>query len=167
MSPRRQVNGAPQRAGGKPVAASRFGYWLKNVTLTTSAISGVLALIPKAANAFGPFDHVVEVLLGICVAGIMMFALTLVQAEASQRKLGITLLVVAPVFGLVLWYTELRLPPAEDEIVKTEIADGNVELNIRNNPREALVHYHIAQQQAPRRGSIRAKIEEAEKRAKE
>lgn len=163
-----------QTADHAAVTEPRLQYWLTIVPLITSAISGTLALVPQTANLFGPFDYVAEVLLGVCVVGIIVFAIGLIRGRSSfgERKdaplisrgtVGITLIAAAPVLALLVWYTGLRLPPSEQEIVDKEIALGDTDLNLHDFS-GARDHYRTALLHAPRRGSIRARIQDAEDR---
>lgn len=153
----------------------RLERWLKIVPLIVSAVSGVLALIPTTLSLFGPFDFAAEVFLVICAAGIMIFAIGLTRATHSSktraqvasnpiRLLGFTLIGATPILALLLWYNVLRLTRDQEEVVKKEVARGDAELYVLHDPSAALDHYRTALLIAPRRGSIRAKVEDAQER---
>jgi len=157
---------------------SGLEYWVKIIPLITSAVSGVLAFIPQTSNLFGPFDYSAETLLVICIIGIVFFAVRLAQVWPKPKKsaevplfptrlVGIVIIVAAPLLGWLLWFTMLRLPPDKEEMVKREIAIGDTELRILNNPTKAREHYRNALLLAPRRGSIRAKVQDAEERMRQ
>ena len=167
----------PKRQDDETVKASRLDYWLKVLPLITSAVSGVLVIIPQTSNLFGPFDYAAETLLIICVLGVIVFAIGLLRAKQSTEKgrqgsrlstrlTGIALIVAAPLIAWFLWYTTLRLPPEKEEMVRKEIALGDTELRILENPRKACEHYREALLLAPRRGSIRAKLQDAQERSR-
>jgi len=156
-----------ERAAGQP----RLQRWIKAVPLFTSAVAGVLSLVPQVASIFGPFDYTGEVLLVICVIGIIFFAIGIIQGQplentgqpplASPRVIGTAMIVVSPILAFFLWYAVLRLPPDKAKKVQEEVALGDTELLI-DAPKDAIAHYRKALQLAPRKGSIRAKIQNAE-----
>jgi len=151
--------------------ASRLRRWLKNIPLITSAVSAVLALIPKLGSVFGPFDYTGEVLLGICALGIIVFAIGMIREEShgnksltalsSRRTIGIVLIVASPIIALVLWYTVLRLPSQVTAEVKTYVLLGDTEFKL-NNADGAIEYYNKALALAPRKASVRAKLKIAE-----
>lgn len=166
---------APGEAINKPGEehgkSSRLEYWLKVIALVTSAVSGILVLVPQTTSLFGPFDYGAEALLIVFVIGIIIFATGLVRPKSegqgsrkSTRVVGVGLIVAAPLCAWLFWYTTLRLPPAKEEMVQREIALGDTELKVLKDPAKARDHYRNALLLAPRRGSIRAKINDAEER---
>jgi hypothetical protein len=164
----------PQQEADNVPAESRLEYWLKVVPLIVGGVSGIFAFIPQTSYIFGPFDYIAEALLIICVAGIIGFSIGLVRTKASnntppqsairQRRMGWILIIAAPLLAGVIWHYVLPLSPAKEEIVQREIALGDTELQIFHNPSGARDHYRNALLVAPRRGSIRVKIQDAEER---
>jgi hypothetical protein len=160
-----------RKPGDGEIKAPRLEYWLKVIPLVTSAVSGVLVLVPQTTSLFGPFDYGAEALLIVCVIGIIVFAAGLVRSKTegraspnSNRIFGVVLIVAAPLFAGLLWYTTLRLPPEKEEMVQREIALGDTELKVLNDPEKAHNHYRNALLLAPRKGSIRAKMQDAKDR---
>jgi hypothetical protein len=64
----------------------------------------------------------------------------------------------------LLWFFFLRLSFEKRQYVDREIALGDAELNVLNNPAKAREHYGNALIAAPRLGSIRAKAQDAQER---
>jgi hypothetical protein len=155
----------------------RLQRWLKTIPLITSAVSGVLALVPKLGSILGPFDYTGEVLLGICALGIMVFAAGMIREEGSvnkpssslfsRRTIGISVMVASPIVALILWYTVLRLPPQVAAQVATDVQLGDTELSSLDNPSGAIEYYNKALALAPRKASIRAKLKIAEAQKRE
>jgi hypothetical protein len=143
--------------------AGKLERTVKVVSLIVSAISGILVLIPRA---FGPFDYAAEAFLAVCVLGFVVFGVSIILAKPRRRRrsfVGWTAVLAAPLVASWLWYSFLRLSRTDEETVRREVARGDAEL-IVNNPAGALEHYGNAALLAPRRGSIRAKMKDAEGR---
>jgi lysylphosphatidylglycerol synthetase-like protein (DUF2156 family) len=147
-----------------PTSASPLEKWLKNIGLVISIISGLLALIPQASNLFGSFDHSAEVLLVVCAIGVTIATLSLIRTStANKRRMGIALFIAVPVITYFLWYALLRVPPDKEQQLEKEVETGNEEKELLHFE-EARDHYQKAMEIAPRRGSIRVKLQEAEAR---
>jgi hypothetical protein len=145
--------------------------WLRTISLVVGFIAGVLALIPQASSLFGPFDYAAETLLVICSLGIIFFGVSLLRSKPSPdkprnlpRRLGWLLILGAPVLTVLLWFFFLRLPSERRQYVEREVALGDAELNVLHNPAKAREHYGNALLAAPRLGSIRAKMQDAQER---
>jgi hypothetical protein len=154
--------GVGDNAGEKKPKDAADG-WLKNISLVIGIIAGIVALIPQTSSLFGPFDYAAETLLVICVLGIIVFGVSLVRSNPTRRT-GWALVVAAPIVALLLWYSVLRLPPQKRKQVEKEVALGDAELNVLHNPAKAREHYGNALLLAPRLGSIRAKMQDAQER---
>jgi len=156
-------NGAAEKTEG---STGGLEYWLKIVGLIVTAVSGVIVAIPQASGLIGPFDYTAEALLIVCVLGVVVFGLGLILGKPWRKRrgiIGVTAIVVAPVIAWWLWYSFLQLSPTEKERVRREVALGDAEL-LLGNPSRAREHYGNAALLAPRRGSIRAKMQDAEAR---
>jgi hypothetical protein len=158
---------APKSAG------SQLEYWLKLFLLITSAGSATLALLPQASSLFGSLDYGAEILLSVAVVGVMTYLIFAFRKERfktgkaglnSKHVILIGLVILTPVLGFILWRQVLRVPPDKEEIIKREIALGDNAIKILKDPEEARDHYRNALLLAPRRGSIRAKVQDAEER---
>ena len=145
---------------------------LKIVSLVIGIIAGIVALIPQTSSLFGPFDYAAETLLVICALGMIGFGVSLVRSKSAEdrlrfdstRRAGWAFVVAAPIVAILLWYSFLRLPPEKRELVEKEVALGDAELNVLHNPAKAREHYGNALLLAPRLGSIRAKMQDAQER---
>lgn len=163
--------GVGDNAGEKKPKDAADG-WLKNTSLVIGIIAGIVALIPQTSSLFGPFDYAAETLLVICASGIIVFGVSLVRSNSaadkassdSTRRTGWALVLAAPIVAILLWYSVLRLPPEKREEVEKEVALGDAELNVLHNPAKAREHYGNALLLAPRLGSIRAKMQDAQER---
>jgi hypothetical protein len=159
------ISRAPEEAA--PSKGS-LEYWLKIAGAIVALVSGVLVAIPQASSFLGPFDYTAEALLTLCVLGVIAFGLSLIVAKPrhpKRRRIGVAVVVVAPLLALLFWHSFLRLSPTDEASVQRDVALGDAEL-ILHNPARAREHYGNAAIIAPRRGSIRAKMQDAETRMK-
>lgn len=160
--------GIPSSPKEAPPSKGGLEYWLKIAGAIVALISAVFVAIPQASSFLGPFDYTAEALLTVSVLSVVAVGLSLILAKAGdlkRRLIGVSLVVVAPLLALLLWYSFLRLSPKDEANVQREVALGDAEL-ILHNPARAREHYGNAAILAPRRGSIRAKMQDAEARMK-
>lgn len=159
------ISRAPEEA---PPSKGGLEYWLKLAGAIVALVSGVLVAIPQASSFLGPFDYTAEALLTVCVFGVIAVGLSLMVPQAGQRRrrrIGVALVVVTPLLAFLFWRSFLRLSPTDEAKVQREVALGDAELILHNAP-GAREHYGNAAILAPRRGSIRAKMQDAEARMK-
>jgi len=151
---------------------SQVEFWLKRIALIISTLSGIIAFIPQLSGIFGPFDYAAEIFLLIFAAGIIFYGITLLRIGVTEksklnhlRSLGLILIIITPVLVFILWVTFLKIPPEVEKEIKLELARGETDLEL-DRLHQALKHFKNAQLLAPRRGSIRARIQDIEERIK-